>query len=56
MVIFTGVTSRGVRYSIDDAYMAKPGTEQERRVIEDQRSAAYEILRRAAEREQAQAK
>ena len=50
MIVATGVTSNGVEYAIDDRYMAPHGSELERRIIEEQRRAAYEILIKTATR------
>ena len=44
MVIFRGVTSGGARYEINDEYMAKRGSDEERKVIEEQRMVAHKIL------------
>lgn len=44
MVIYTGITDSGVRYSIDDSYAAPKGSLEEARVIQEQRRAAYDIL------------
>ena len=52
MIVATGVTSNGVEYAIDDRYMAPRGSELERRIIEEQRRAAYEILKNAARRKE----
>ena len=52
MIVATGVTSKGVEYAIDDRYMAPPGSDLERRIIEEQRRAAYEILKKAVRRKE----
>ena len=44
MVIDSGVTRSGVRYEIDDRYMAACASEEERRILEEQRKVAYGIL------------
>ena len=48
MVIQEFTTGSGVRVRICDDYMAPKGSEQERRVIEEQRRVAHEILVSAA--------
>lgn len=50
-VIATYTTSSGVLVRIHDDSMAAPGSEEERRIIEAQRRAAYEILVSAARKE-----
>ena len=52
MIVATGVTSNGVEYAIDDRYMAPPGSDLEHRIIEEQRRAAYEILKKAVRRKE----
>lgn len=49
MIIRTIITSNGATVRIHDDFMAAPGSEEERRVIEAQRRAAYNILRKEAE-------
>ena len=44
MIIATGVTSNGVEYAIDDSYMAQHDSEEERRIIDEQRRIAHDIL------------
>lgn len=44
MVICDGVTESGTRYEIDNSFMALRGSAEERRIIEAQRQAAFEIL------------
>lgn len=52
MIIAEGVTSNGCRYIIRDDCIAPRGSELERRHIEAQRRAAYDILKGWAERQQ----
>lgn len=49
-VIATMVTRNGVTVRVHDDCMAPHGSEAEARIIEEQRRAAYNILREAAER------
>lgn len=50
MVIQEFTTESGVKVRICDDYMAPNGSEQERRVIEEQRRVAHQILVNAARR------
>ena len=44
MIIKSGVTPGGVRYDIDDTYIALPGSDEEHRIVEEQRKIAFDIL------------
>ena len=48
-IIAEGVTSNGTRYIIRDDCIAPRGSARERQIIEDQRRAAYDILKGWAE-------
>ena len=49
MIIWEGKSPSGATVVIHDDYMAPMGSEQERRIIEEQRRVAHEILVSAAE-------
>ena len=51
MVIKKYKTSSGATACIHDDYMAPRGSEQERRIIDEQRRVAHEILMSAAKRQ-----
>lgn len=50
MIVWQGKSPSGATVRIHDDYMAPKGSEQERRIIEEQCRVAYEILVSAAER------
>ena len=50
MIVFVGKAPNGATVKINDGMCAARGSEQERRIIEEQRRAAYDILRAEAER------
>lgn len=50
MIVWKGVTASGATVMIDDSMCAQKGSEEEKRIIEAQRRAAYEILRSAADK------
>lgn len=50
MIVWEGKSPSGATVTIHDDYMAPRGSEQERRIIEEQRRVAHEILVSAAER------
>ena len=52
MIVYVGKAPNGATVRIDDSMCAPKGSEAERRIIEDQRRCAYEILRAAAERQE----
>ena len=54
MIILKGTTTSGVEYVIDDRYMAPRGSDVERSVMDEQRLAAYDILKKYAERHEEQ--
>ena len=45
MIVYTGKAPNGATVMIDDSMCARKGSDEERRIIEDQRQAAYNILR-----------
>lgn len=49
MIVFSGVTSGGIEYQIDDAYMAELGTQKAQKIIEEQRRIACNIVARHIE-------
>ena len=50
MIVWQGKTPSGATVVIHDDYMAPRGSEQERRIIDEQHRVAHEILVSAAER------
>lgn len=50
MIVWKGKAANGATVIIHDDLCAPKGSEQERRVIEEQRRVAHEILMAAAER------
>lgn len=51
MIVYTGKAPNGATVMIDDSMCAKKGSDEERRIIEEQRLAAYNILRGAYKKE-----
>lgn len=51
MIVWEGKTPGGATVVIHDDYMAPRGSEQERRIAEQQRRVAHEILASAARRQ-----
>lgn len=54
MIIYRGVTQNGCEYAIDDDCMAPRGSDEERRIIEEQQRIAYKILMNRANNNQEQ--
>ena len=50
MIVFSGNTSNGVKYEIDDQYFVDISPEEVQKIIDEQRRIAHDILVRYTER------
>ena len=50
MIVFSGNTSSGVNYEIDDRYFVDISPEEAQRIIDEQRRIAHDILLHYTER------